>query len=946
MRTTFKPGSLVTLYHRDWVVLPAPSEDLLLLKPMDGTDHEIKGIFLPLHIGHEQAERATFPLPSTADLGNFASARLLYNAARLSFRNGAGPFRSMGRLSFQPRSYQLVPLIMALRLETVRLLIADDVGIGKTIEALLIAREKLDRGEIQRFAVVCLPHLCDQWRQEMKDKFGLDAVLIRSSTIKQLEKKLGPNESVFERYPYQVISIDYIKGDKKRGIFLANAPDLVIVDEAHTCAQPESGQQTRQQRHQLIRKLAENPKQHLLLLTATPHSGKAVEFQSILGLLRPHFAQLDLANSEEQERKEVAKHFVQRRRKNVEQWLHEKTDFPQRESLEQPYRLSEPYRAVFEEVLKLAQKLARGEDSQGLKTGSLRYYLAIGLIRGVMSSPAAGESMLRKKLKNAVFENEEEHPISGEQVFDGDHGQEDRTPTALTDRTDLKSTELQAIRQLTKAVDQLRGFKQDHKAAAALAKLRQWMKTNNTMVFCRYIQTAKYLGDLLKPALKTTFGSQFVMEVITSELSDEERRERVHQLQQDPRNKKLLIATDCMSEGINLQEKFSAVLHYDLPWNPNRLEQREGRVDRFGQPEKRVRAALLYGEDNPMDGTVLKVLLRKARTIRNSIGISVPFSGDSKSIMDAVFTAVLLRPKREDELAQMTFNFGQDEAIRKAEIQVETELKAQEDREIQMTDFFAQNQLRPEELVPYLEETDLVLGNAQTVEKLLQEAMPLLACSMEVHEKGFVLDGFNLPPQLKPFLPEQNKARISFASPTPSEYHYIGRNHNLTENLCLYLLDAAFSDKNELKVARASVFRSNQVTSRTTLFLLRIRNVIANQRGQKELVAEEMLLWGFEGRPESIEQVHTTVQAMELLEQLQPTEQVPPDLQARQLAIALEDYNLLKSQLDQLATQRAEHMVNGHEHFRKAIRGDIYRKVEPILPPDVLGVYVILPKTL
>jgi superfamily II DNA/RNA helicase len=105
------------------------------------------------------------------------------------------------------------------------------------------------------------------------------------------------------------------------------------------------------------------------------------------------------------------------------------------------------------------------------------------------------------------------------------------------------------------------------------------------------------------------------------------------------------VATDCMSEGINLQELFTAVIHYDLPWNPNRLEQREGRVDRFGQSAPVVKTALLYGEDNPMDGIVLRVLLQKAREIKKAIGISVPFPENNQSIMQTVTKVLYLAIK-------------------------------------------------------------------------------------------------------------------------------------------------------------------------------------------------------------------------------------------------------------------------------------------------------------
>ena len=120
--------------------------------------------------------------------------------------------------------------------------------------------------------------------------------------------------------------------------------------------------------------------------------------------------------------------------------------------------------------------------------------------------------------------------------------------------------------------------------------------------------------------------------------------------------RRVLIATDCLSEGINLQDSFSAVLHYDLPWNPNRLEQREGRVDRYGQRALVVKACLLYGADNPIDGVVLRVLLRKIREIKSSIGISIPFPEDSLTLMDAVMQAVLLSDPAPEKTVQ--FEFG------------------------------------------------------------------------------------------------------------------------------------------------------------------------------------------------------------------------------------------------------------------------------------------------
>ena len=172
MNFDFKPGSLVTLRNRPWMVLPSEDEDLLLVKPLGGSEDEITGIYKPLASESDLPQSYNFVKPSGESLGDFTSAKLLYNATRISFRNASGPFRCLGKLSFRPRAYQMVPLIMALRQETVRMLIGDDVGVGKTIEALLIAKELYERREIKRFAIVCLPHLCDQWQDEWNSSVG------------------------------------------------------------------------------------------------------------------------------------------------------------------------------------------------------------------------------------------------------------------------------------------------------------------------------------------------------------------------------------------------------------------------------------------------------------------------------------------------------------------------------------------------------------------------------------------------------------------------------------------------------------------------------------------------------------------------------------------------------------------------------------------------------
>ena len=127
--------------------------------------------------------------------------------------------------------------------------IADDVGIGKTIEAGLILRELIDRGEIERFAVLCPPHLVEQWTGELKSKFDLDAVAVTASSAPRLERGLTISQTLFDAHPYTVVSLDYIKSDRRRESFARACPALVVVDEAHACVGTHRG---RQQRFELL----------------------------------------------------------------------------------------------------------------------------------------------------------------------------------------------------------------------------------------------------------------------------------------------------------------------------------------------------------------------------------------------------------------------------------------------------------------------------------------------------------------------------------------------------------------------------------------------------------------------------------------------------------------------------------------------------------------------
>ncbi|HQU92887.1 MAG TPA: helicase-related protein, partial [Pyrinomonadaceae bacterium] len=792
-----------------------------MIKPLGGSDDEITGIYLPLNLREERPADARFPNPTPADISNVSTAKLLYDSARLAFRNGAGPFRCLAKLSFRPRAYQIVPLVMALRQDKVRLLIADDVGVGKTVETLLILRELLERKKIRRFTVLCLPHLCDQWQEEIRSKLDIEAVIIRSNTQARLDRQIQGDASVYVYYPYQIVSIDFIKSDSRKDVFVEQCPELVIVDEVHTCARPSGASDAQQQRFHLIKRIADKPNQHLVMLTATPHSGKDAEFRSLLGLLEPRYEELDLPSSTQSQRADLAKHFVQRKRADVEKWMGEDTPFPDRDAFEIAYDLTPDYAAFFDDIVDFARELVSG-TAEG-RTKRVHYWTALGLLRGVMSSPAAGVKMLNARLdklgSDDVLIESEDNPVA-----DLEFGFEiDNEPTTVVENNDWSENQKRRLKQLADRLETL-GDK-DKKLAECAKALESWIKEGfHPVLFCRYIETARYVGEQLKAKLSGRF-RDIDVQTVTSEDPDDVRKQRIADMERSKR--RVLVATDCLSEGINLQELFTAVLHYDLPWNPNRLEQREGRVDRFGQQAKTVKAALLYGADNPIDAVVLDVLLRKVREIKRATGINVPFPEDSQGILDTITQALLLNPDRKigtsKDQNQLAFDFGDLPEAESAKLNVTHKIEEAANREKISRSIFAQNAIRADEIEEDLKAVDEAIGDPHAVRDFVTSTLQnVFGVQVTAEAEGFGIVRGNLPPQLHDLLPAGDIVKVSFDSPTPDGYHYIGRNHRFVEQLCQMLM-ANTLNRQDKRAARAAVIRTKDVSVKTTLLLFRCR---------------------------------------------------------------------------------------------------------------------------
>jgi superfamily II DNA helicase RecQ len=529
--------------------------------------------------------------------------------------------------------------------------------------------------------------------------------------------------------------------------------------------------------------------------------------------------------------------------------------------------------------------------------------------------------------------------------MDLDYSADDNLPLSVLGKVPLKGDpEARRLLEYAQRLRNVFGTEKDMKAKEAIAQVKTYIDGGlNPIVYCRYIHTAKYLGTVFQEQLNDKKYKSLHIEVITSELNDELRKEKIELMNSSQR--RLLIATDCLSEGINLQDGFNAILHYDLPWNPNRLEQREGRIDRFGQRSTSVEVTLLYGSNNPIDGVVLEVLLRKAREIRRSIGISIPFPENSASVMEAVTNAILLKPHISIMQQEHQLTLFEAEEINAEKNKVAKAFDEAEKRERVSRSIFAQNTIKPSEIEEDLKEVDEAIGDVKAVEQFVIESLRFLGVQVDELKGGYRIHTINIPQRIRGLLTDKNEIIISFLSPTPPGFKYIGRNHPFTEHLSQFLINSALNGVTN-SAARAAVIRCRNVDKKTVLFQFRVRNVIAEQRSNKEIVAEEMWLWGYTGALSDKKFIGKD-NALTLLMSAKATQNLEFPEQQYWLD---QEMNWVRAEktfreiTDPVAYERSSQLVASHTRFRKLVNGDRYKVVEPVLPMDVLGIYILLPE--
>ncbi len=671
--TTFAPGSVIAVRNRLWRVDGQPEPDVLVASTIDGGETQQITFYVPF----ERIKPGRLAPPSPDRIGTIQAQDLLLRAYRLSLLHGTAPLLSLQRSRVIPKDYQLVPVVMSLEMPRVRMLLADDVGLGKTVEAGLIATELLARQMARRMLVIVPASLREQWREALDYFFHIPARIISTRHRREMERELPAGANPWAHYPFLITSVDYAKQAAIKNQILEQHWDIVIVDEAHQVAKPHQGgpdQSVTMDRWDLARALSDSDRvRHLLLLTATPHNGYTDAFASLLQMLDvgavkgpPHAPQIV--------RSIATRHVCQRRRLDVEAWFAEeaargstiKSPFPERDQDEVIVPPTSYEMDAIRAVEAYGHQILAQAATGSVQTRTLAHWTVLHFHKRALSSPEALRCSLRnrrKRLQQVLAEHaaEAEEPLNAivdaglplevarANVLDEDTGErlDDEEVGERTERLAYGSSaqireELALLEDLLAKAEKVTPGRDNKLQRLLDVVLKESMRLDpKVVIFTRYVDTMTYLAAQIAAAPQ--YAGVAVL-TIQGSLNERQRRETFAAFERA--KKAVLVATDAISEGINLQHAAAQVIHYELPWNPNRLEQRNGRVDRFGQrrPVVTIRTMVM---DETLDAAILKVLVEKAARIRKDYGFSPPYFGDETSILSLLAQhEVTLGPKQ------------------------------------------------------------------------------------------------------------------------------------------------------------------------------------------------------------------------------------------------------------------------------------------------------------
>ena len=615
-----EPGQLVEVRRRQWVVADIQKSEKVSVTETgqhyvtlssideDGLGEELEVVW-EIEPGAHVIERKG--LPSLTGYDDSTRLDAFLDAVRWGAATNAdrgflqAPFRS----GVSIEDFQLDPLVRAIDLAHVNLLIADDVGLGKTIEAGLVIQEMLLRHRVRSIMVVCPASLQEKWRIEMLEKFGLEFKIVNTAYVKKLRRERGIHANPWTSFPRLIASMDWMKDGEAmrlmRDILPVHASfprkfDMLVVDEAHHVAPSGSGKYALESlRTRLIRTLSPHF-QHRLFLTATPHNGYTESFTSLLELLDDQRFARNILPEESQ----LAQVMIRRL----------KTDLKDEEgNLLYPTRnlqaLSIDYTEKEREVHQLLEAYgeSRLNSAKGGSAGFGTKFINNLLKKRLFSSPAAFASTLEKHI-NTIHATPQKNKkdIIGERIL---HKAIAKTREDYADDQSFESAQAEAVEEASrrapplteeqrKLIVPMRAWAQgamnqvDSKAQALLEWLEQHLKEggnwNNKRVilFTEYRTTLEWLHKILA---SNGYGSER-LSILHGGVDHEDREviKASFQAHPDQSDVRILLATDAASEGIDLQNYCNYLIHLEIPYNPNVMEQRNGRIDRHGQKEKEV----------------------------------------------------------------------------------------------------------------------------------------------------------------------------------------------------------------------------------------------------------------------------------------------------------------------------------------------------------------------
>ncbi|MCJ7430180.1 DEAD/DEAH box helicase [Candidatus Bathyarchaeota archaeon] len=844
-------GSIVELRSRLWRVDDVQG-DVLVATSIDGTPIERRKFYLPF----ETVLPGRIEPPSSEIVGNFSAQDLLLRAYRLSMIHGAAPLMSLQRSRVVPVLFQMVPVVMSLEMPRVRLLIADDVGLGKTIEAGLTVVELFARQRASRLLVICPAMLREQWKEALDYFFHIDSEIISSSHRRTLERGLPPGTNPWEYYPYLIASMDYAKMAEVKAQVLEQNWDIILVDEAHNVAKPhqiDPKQKVKMERWELMRDLSKKTR-HLIMLTATPHNGYTDTFASLLKMLE--VGAVTGSDSDPVIDRDIAKLYVcQRRRSDVEAEMSktgDKSPFPKRDADEVFVKLSPLESNVMNEVEKLGRHIlatAGGEHTYRMR---LAKWTVTHFHKRALSSPNSLVCSLKNRLKTVERRIEaqeerfdEETSVTEEEaraaVLDNDTGEriDDAETDARMERHVFgdKGTlfEEKGLLEQTLLEAQKVTAAKDTKLTELLDNTLRIMvrRIPKVIIFTRYRDTLDYLAKNIPEHRNFKEAKVFTLD---GSLNEVQRAEKFDEFEKAPQA--ILVATDCVSEGINLQYVASQIIHYELPWNPNRLEQRNGRVDRYGQPKDTVFIRTMVVNDS-LEAAILKVLVEKAFQIRQDFGFSPPFFGDDISVLD------LIREQGYDvKIGQRSL----DDFLKDMSPEPEQVINPFSDESIQRMkndNFYGQSSIDLSEVQKRLTETENLIGSKEQIQNFVKSGLNRFGCRIT----GSDDDTFRievLDSRLSQGL-EKNVLQSATFDPLRGrddpELEVIDLGHRLVRNLIDLVKQLTFSSKESDIYGRTACIATRNATKVSAVYTFLARYAVHTDPVS---IVEELLRVGFE----------------------------------------------------------------------------------------------------